>query len=173
MANKRFDRKKIQANLGRELGAGAATMGGMILSKKFLAPDLLLKNQPDDNFFKKNFQIIKALGAFTYLAATTEPTGKGKKEMTNIMIRRAILGIGLEGGITAIRKLTINEETGEAFFDKLGQSGWGAPSSQQPRTVAEQLDEGVAGTEDIMVPPGTGVAGMEDYEDDEMDSLGY
>lgn len=148
---KKFDMKKVSKNLGIEAGKAAAIAGGMILSKKFLDTEVIFKNQKPDSFLRKQGGWVKAIAALAVLSSDM---------VKNDYAKSAIMGVGVEGLITGIRGMTVNKDTGEAFFDKIGQAGgWGAIATQQPGSVSRQIADSVSGTEPVMQVPGSGVSG--------------
>lgn len=153
MARKKFDMRKVGMDLGKNAGYIGTFSLGMIGSKKFLDIDVIFKNQTPDSFIRKYGGFIKFL---VFAGIVSIPAIK------NEFLRTGLMGVAAEGFITGLRQMTINRTTGEAFWDKIGQgpAGWGAPASQQPGTVAKQLEYGVSGTDETMPVPGTAVSGM-------------
>lgn len=124
MAKRKFNFKNLGKDAGKDATKLALVTAGVIGSKKFLSFDQLLSNQPPDSAVRKNEGWIKA-----GLAVLAMPMVK------NDMGKALLMGIGLEGLITAIRRMTVNQQTQQAYFPAIG--------AQQPTSVIRQLDAGV------------------------------
>jgi len=92
---------------GRELIKIAIIAAAMLGSRKFLSFESFFKNMKPDSMWIKNEGLIKV-----GLAAILIPM------VRNEYLKAALLGIGLEGGVKAIRRFTM--KNGQFTMDAIG-----------------------------------------------------
>jgi hypothetical protein len=123
--------KSVMTN-GKEVGL---TLGGALLSRKFLDFDVMMKNQPADSFMRKHQGIIK------FLVGTI---GAGMVKQ-NSMLRPILNGVALEGGIKAVRTYG-----GGSFFPQLGEDSNLLGDGAQDGLLGDyELAEILAGADDM------------------------
>lgn len=133
----------------KEAGMTAAEVGvvagSMILTKKFLDFNQLFKNKiASDPTFANGF-IMKHQGGVRFAIGLG-----GAVFIKNPWIKLAFIGIALEGLITEVRTLT-TDETGVAFFDKIGYAG-NSTTDQQLLDMAARYNAQMGANPTTMYP---------------------
>lgn len=122
MAKKGFDFKAVTKNLPGTIANTALVMGSMIASKKFLDPDVLMKDAKPDNMMVKSFPLIKLVLGLAGMAASNGMKQPGADMGLNLL-GSISLGVALEGGITYARQLTAKKNPDgsmEYLYDAIG-----------------------------------------------------
>ena len=150
--------KSVMTN-GKEVGL---TLGGALLSRKYLDFDMMFKNQAPDSFMRKHQGIIK------FLAGTI---GAGMVK-GNSLLRPVLNGVALEGGIKAVRTYG-----GGNFFQPLGEgdSLLGEGGAAGDGFLADVLegagDESLLGEGSVTNQYAASVSGMSDLTQNAFNSV--
>jgi hypothetical protein len=123
---------------------GAIT-AGVIISQKFFDFKTMFKDKkPEDAVIKYEGEI--KLGGAAFLLSTV-----GKN--WNPMLKFAIMGVGIQGGIKMVRKYTMND-AGKSFVEQIGQGGYdpeiAAAKDDILKFAANTSNTGVNGPDDEM-----------------------
>jgi len=102
--------KGLMKNVGSEALPIIMTTAGVVVGQKFLDFKTLLPNAKPDSFFMKHEGLVKLSGAIIALAMFKK---------LPMPVRFMIAGIGVQGGIKAVRQYTMND-AGKAFMEQIG-----------------------------------------------------
>jgi hypothetical protein len=156
--------KGMVKNIANEAIPILAVTAGVVGAQKFLDFKTLLPNAKPDAFYMKHEGLVKLGGAILLLSL---PIAK----KIPMPIRFVIAGIGVQGGIKAVRQYTMND-AGKSFVDQIGKY------DDEINEAAEKIRSFAANTSNTSVSGGpdtsrvlqansqTGVAGMgmNDYD---------
>src|SRR3990172_10914772 len=127
----KFNFKTATKGLGTDAMTIGLTIGGAVISKKFLNFENIFKAQAakaEKPFWIKQQGGIKLAGA---LIASNFVKNKFAKQL--------LQGVAFEGGLSLLRTVT-TDKTGASFFEPIGQ--------QDPDSIDETIESGVAGEHD-------------------------
>lgn len=138
------------------------TTAGVIVGQKFLDFKTLLPNAKPDAFYMKHEGLVKLGGAILLLAS---PLGK----KIPMPVKFMIAGIGVQGGIKAVRQYTMND-AGKAFIDQIGayDDEINEAAKKIVQFAANTSNTSVAGdntSQTLKLDSSTAVAGMGADED--------
>lgn len=140
---------------------------GVVAGQKFLDFKTLFPNAKPDSMLIKHEGLIKAGGAAVALAMW----GKNMSPM----MRFLIMGVGIQGGIKAVRQYTMND-AGKAFVEQIGNTDYTSDINAAADKIifaANTSDTSVAGpggdtSKVLQTYSNTGVSGMgmnDDYNE--------
>lgn len=142
------------------------TTAGVVVAQKFLDFKTLLPNAKPDAFYMKHEGLVKLGGAIIALAMFKK---------LPMPVRFLIAGIGVQGGIKAVRQYTMND-AGKAFMDQIGENN---NYSDEINEAAAKILSFAANTSNTSVSgpntsnvlkanSNTGVSGMGMNDDDDL-----
>lgn len=154
--------KGLAKNIGNEALPIVMTTAGVIVGQKFLDFKTLLPNAKPDSFFMKHEGLVKLGAAILALAMFKK---------LPMPVRFLIAGVGVQGGIKAVRQYTMND-AGKSFVDQIGEydNEINEAADKILKFAANTSNTSVAGggptSTNLRVDSNTSVAGMgadEDY----------
>jgi len=144
---RKINLKGSAKNMGREATKAGLIMVGMIASKK--VTQMATAKLDPNGFFMKYEGWIKAGGGLFLLAS-----GMIKNEM----LKSIILGMVIEGGITAIRKIPKVGDQIPAIGQAAASGNWPNDMNVISNQVATHPSHSMRGVDDVLIP-GSEVAG--------------
>lgn len=151
--------KGLVKNVANEAIPIAMITVGVVATQKFLDFKTLLPNAPVDAFYMKHEGLVKVAGSIILLSM---PFAK----KIPMPIRYAIMGVGVQGAIKAVRQYSTNATTGKSFVDQIGNQ-----FSEEINEAAKKIKSFAANTSNTSVSgpdtsqtlklnSATGVSGM-------------